>query len=304
MKETAMSKKTKNLIVFTIDDNYVAPFCVAICSFTQFNNVSDYKIGLLYSELSKKNISKIITYAKELQLEITLHKINDIFKDIPVGYHFNSVIFYRLLIPSIFNNYKYVLYLDADIVFMDTINELFEIQLDENIIAAIPRTFLGVPKYLTKKTRKYFASGLLLFNIDSFNKNNILQKTLDFLKNEYYEMPDQDALNAVITNWKEINLRYGVETAFLDYSKTMNKDLYEASCNPAIIQYSGSSKPWHFRNKHPYKKLYWKYLKMTPFYHYLPEDLTLKNILFHILKTILKKLKLFNFTKNLYLKLK
>ena len=35
-------KKTKNLIVFTIDDNYVAPFCVAICSFKQFNDVSYY----------------------------------------------------------------------------------------------------------------------------------------------------------------------------------------------------------------------------------------------------------------------
>ena len=190
---------------------------------------------------------------------------------------------------------------------MDNISELFKIQLGENIIAAIPKTFLGIPKYLTEKTKKYFASGLLIFNVNSFNKNQILQKTLDFLKNDYYEMPDQDALNAVVTNWKEINLRYGVETAFLNCNGEINKDLYKACCNPAIIQYSGTSKPWHFRNKHPYKKLYWKYLKMTPFYFRIPKDLTLKNILYlliPILKTILKKLKLFNLTRNLHLKLK
>lgn len=275
----------KNLIVFATDDNYVMPFCVALYSFTQFHDVSKYKIGLLYFELSDKNISKIIEYTKKLNIELILHKIShkaaDVFKsiDIDAHWHFNSVAFYRFLVPSIFSNYNQVLYIDPDIIFTDNIDKLFEIQFKEEVLAAVPRTFLGVPKYLNQKTKTYFAAGLLMVNINSFNKNNILNKVIDFLKNNYYKATDQDALNVVVTNWIELDLRYGIETTFLKYNGKFNINLSNALKKPAIIQFSGKIKPWHFIDKHPYKKLYWKYLRMTPYKYYIPCDLTPGNII-------------------------
>ena len=100
-------------------------------------------------------------------------------------------------------------------------------------------------------------------------------------------MPDQDALNVSIKKWVELDLNYGVETSFLDSN---NKALKEKIKYPKIIQFSGSSKPWNFRNKHPYKNLYWKYLKQTPYKRYIPEDLTMLNLLKWMIPISLKNL--------------
>lgn len=71
------------------------------------------------------------------------------------------------------------------------------------------------------------------------------------------------------------------------------EELDEARTNPVIIHYTGGSKPWHFRNAHPYKSLYWKYLKMTPWKHAIYSDLhplhLLKSIVPKELKTAVKK---------------
>ena len=179
-----------------------------------------------------------------------------------------------------------MLYIDADVLFLGNISELFNIELEDNLLAAVPTTMLGIPEHMKCFTNKYFASGLLLFNIQRYNEENILEKAIDFLRKSKYEMPDQDALNAVVKNWHEIDLKFGVETAFLESeSSKIKKDI----SNPIIIQFSSSSKPWHFRNRHPYKKLYWKYLKMTPFYTCIPDYLTIVDILKWMIPKYLKE---------------
>jgi lipopolysaccharide biosynthesis glycosyltransferase len=267
----------KNLIVFTIDENYLEPFIVAVQSFKDHHNVSDYELAMVYSDFSQKNIIKIIRYMQSQNISFKHVYIEDKFQNIKTGYHFNSVIFYRLLLPKIFNDYEKILYIDSDILFLDNIDELFKIELGNNILAAIPKhDYFLIPEYLKNKTKNYFASGLLLINTQKFLDSKIYEKCLDFLENEKYEMPDQDALNATVDRWIELDLRYGVETSFLEKN---DSDLDNKIKKPKIIQFSGSSKPWNFRNKHPYKSLYWKYLKMTPFKRYIPEDLTMINVI-------------------------
>lgn len=262
----------KNLLVFTIDSNYIQPLFVALRSFIEFHDTSKYTIGILHSNLTDQEIKLTSDYAKSMKIDLITNKINDIFINIEVGYHFNSVIFYRFLIPSVFSNHKQVLYIDSDIIFMGNIDEIFNIDLKNNILAAIPRTFMGVPYHLKYIIKEYFASGLLLINIELFNKNHILNKMLKYLSNSSYKMPDQDALNATVKRWIKIDLRYGVETSFL-YST--DPILEKAKRNPAIIQFSGSSKPWQYMNNHPYKNLYWYYLKKTPYRNYRYEDYSL-----------------------------
>ncbi|NIA09757.1 MAG: hypothetical protein GWP10_08505 [Nitrospiraceae bacterium] len=264
----------KKLIVFTIDDNYVMPFCAAVASFIDHHNVQNYTIGLIYSTISKKKLDRVRSFFAKNKLELKVKKIKDPFKNIEVSYHFNSVIFYRFLIPSLYKEYRKILYIDSDILFLDNIDDVFNIALSNYILAAIPRTFLGIPAHMKDLTKEYFASGLLLINTQLFIENNILEKSIKFLKTSQYEMPDQDALNAVVMKWEKIDLRYGIETAFLESNLPVLK---KAKSDPAIIQFSGSSKPWQYMNDHPYKDLYWHYLKKTPFKNYKYEDYSFIN---------------------------
>lgn len=265
-----------NIIAFTIDENYIEPFIVAIQSFLEFHDNNKYIIILIQSNIKDNSLDKIVTYFKSINLRLIVKEIDDTFQDIQVGYHFNSVIFYRLLLPELFPNYKTILYLDSDILFNDNIDDLFNTNLNGKILAAIPKhNFFEIPEYLRNETKNYFASGLLLINTKEFITSKTYEKCLDFLKNEKYEMPDQDALNFSVGRWIELDMNYSVETAFL---ASDNSELKANLKKPKIIQFSGSSKPWHFMNSHPYKKLYWTYLKMTPFKRYVPEDLTVVNV--------------------------
>ena len=266
----------KKLIVFTIDDNYVIPFCTAIASFIIHHNVKNYSIGLVYSIISKKNLEKIKLFFSKNKLELKLKEIKDTFQNIKVSYHFNSVIFYRFLIPNLFQEYEKILYIDSDILFLDNIDNIFYIDLSNYILAAIPKTFIGIPAHMKNLTQEYFASGLLLINVKSFIEYDISKKAIKFLTANQYKMPDQDALNAVVIRWKKMDLKYGVETEFL---KSKLPILKKAKNEPVIIQFSGSSKPWQYMNDHPYKKLYWYYLKKTPYKNYKYEDYSLIKVI-------------------------
>ncbi|MEY8768501.1 glycosyltransferase family 8 protein [Francisella philomiragia] len=267
----------KNLIAFTIDENYIEPFIVAIQSFTLHHNVDKYIIALIHSNIAENKIRKIKKFFQKINLLLVVKKIKNDFEGIKVGYHFNSVIFYRLLLSDIFNDYERILYIDSDIIFLDNIDKLFHLNLKDNVLAAIPKhNYYMIPKHLEGKVQKYFASGLLLINTKKFIDFGISDKCIYFLRNSKYEMPDQDALNVAVDKWLELDLSYGVETAFLESN---NDELKIKIQNPKIIQFSGSSKPWHFRNKHPYKHLYWRYLRMTSFKRYIPVDLTVVNII-------------------------
>jgi len=63
------------------------------------------------------------------------------------------------------------------------------------------------------------------------------------------------------------------------------QELQEARTKPVVIHYSSGSKPWHFKNRHPYKSYYWKYLKMTPYRRAIYSDLRP----LHLLKSMIPK---------------
>ena len=79
-------------------------------------------------------------------------------------------------------------------------------------------------------------------------------------------------------NWGELDFSYNA-FALTEYDNTRN---YK------IIHYTGSSKPWSFINKHPYKYVYWKYLWKTPYKWTIPTDLTMLNILKWIIPNKMK----------------
>ncbi len=251
----------KNLVVFSIDDKYVDPFIVAIKSFSYYHESKNYIIGLIHSNLSKKNISKIKSFFKGLCLELDIKKIKDTFTKYKTDYHFNSVIFYRLLIPELFNTYKQSLYLDSDMIFLGNIDALFDRKSKEFTLGVVSRgDKYDVPQRMQSYTNTYFASGLLLINHHSFSKNKVFEKCIYFLENFSYEMPDQDALNYAVQdkNIHWIPNEYGVLTHQADFDKS---NLNSAK----ILQFCGSQKPWKYGNNHPCKEMYLEIRSQTPF---------------------------------------
>ena len=134
----------------------------------------------------------------------------------------------------------------------------------------------------------YFDSGLLVFNLDIWRKENIHKKIIKYIKNNPEKLlyPDNDALNIIIDgDFLEISPRFSLQSNYIDckicdftYFEKF-ESLQEIFQNPVVIQYAGSSKPWHYLSNDHYRKLYWKYLKDTPYKNFTFEDKTLKNVI-------------------------
>jgi len=273
----------KNLLVFSIDDNYVEPFIVAIKSFSLKHDVNKYTVGLLYNRISRKNIDKIEIFFGSIGLEVELIKIKDIFINFKTGYHFNSVIFYRLLIPEVFHHHEKSIYIDSDMIFLGNIDLLFEIDLKDYVIGAVSRgDKFDIPLHMKHVTNTYFASSLLLINHNNFKYKQIYKKCIYFLKNFNYEMPDQDALNYAIADeyiyWIASN--FGVLTHQEGFDK---KKLDGVN----ILQFSGKQKPWQYGNEHPCREMYLEIWSKTPLYN---RRFIFKDYTFRKLKAIKKRI--------------
>lgn len=276
-------------IVFATDQNYIEHLSVSLISLLHNNSNLDFKIYIINGGIEKEKWQKLETIVQKYNVELIDICIDDtIFEKLVTNHHFTKANYYRLLIPEFIDEEK-VLYMDADIVVNGNISELYNLDIEDYYIAAVENPGFDRHKELKMdKNSKYFNSGIILINNKKWKDSKLSKNVIDFVSEnqESIKFVDQCGLNAVINgSWKLVQLKYNQQAVIFEkdfddkYNCFSKEELEEAKLNPVIIHYTGSSKPWHFRNKHPYKYLYWKYLKMTPFKRYIPEDLTVLNII-------------------------
>jgi lipopolysaccharide biosynthesis glycosyltransferase len=122
----------------------------------------------------------------------------------------------------------------------------------------------------------YFNAGVMYINLMRWREEKISERLMH-IANKYKDdllFWDQDVLNiAFEDSWEKLDFSFNA----FNLEQKASSDQYK------IIHYTGSSKPWHFVNKHPYKKEYFDCLKLTPFSNYKPKDITLKNAIIRFL---------------------
>lgn len=114
---------------------------------------------------------------------------------------------YRLLIPYIIKANK-VIYLDNDTIINLNIKKLYEINIDQYILAASPEylqtgnynKILLICKQNIVDIKNYFNSGILVFNLYNFNTKNyekVIQKACEY----YIAYPDMNYIDQTILNY-------------------------------------------------------------------------------------------------------
>ena len=238
------------------------------------------------SAVSLKNIESTL---KGHRCVFTHLKItDDIFEGVVTTNHFTKANYYRLLIPKLISEDK-ILYLDADIVVKGSIDSLYESDIKDYYIGAIENPGFTRHNELKMDIRsKYFNSGVMLMNLKKWRSSELANKVIEFVENnpKKIEFVDQCGLNSIINGaWMEFSPKYNQQSVIFEenfvakYNCFNSDELDEALKAPVIIHYTGSSKPWHLRNKHPYKYLYWRYLMLTPYKYSVPTDMSFLNIL-------------------------
>lgn len=169
--------------------------------------------------LSDSNRDKLIQVATQNGDRIQFHNLGDAFgnslKEKMGRYTIGSM--FRVMLPELLPDVDKIIYLDADILVNRDIKELWDTDIQDYCLAAVPDystvNGLETPYPVAKQevpASHYFNTGVLCMNLDRIRaKGNMHEKVLNYLEeNQGARLLDQDALNAV----------YGGETFLVDGS--------------------------------------------------------------------------------------
>jgi lipopolysaccharide biosynthesis glycosyltransferase len=187
--------------------------------------------------------------------------------------------YFRLLIPELLSEYQKAIYLDGDMICCTDISSLFDINLDNYLLAAVRD--IGVAWHYSKKSKErtylyssvmlrlknyddYFCSAMTVFNIELFRKTITTEKLFELAMSREWQIHDQDILN-FLAEGKTLLLPYHWNFMYTEWAKYLpeylRQEYNDASKHPKIIHY----KPWKNEFNIPHFQQFWKYATRTPF---------------------------------------
>ena len=163
---------------------------------------------------------------------------------------------YRLMLPKLLPNVSRIIYADLDIIFCHDLIDVYETDLGNNVIAAVPT-----------RTDHYFNSGFLLMDLDKIRKEKFYPKWIKSSVEHDYKNPDQDVLNETLRGRVLfLPLKYNFQLShgsriFKIYSEAELDDLKH---NLVTLHYSDYIKPWGEAGKRPvFSAIWWDVAKKT-----------------------------------------
>ena len=270
-------------IVFATNNNYAPYASVAIESVIE--NASEeyyYDIYVLHNEELLKSQRCRLEDIRGKNYSVSCIDVRKGINELNLysRAHYSKQMYYRLLIPEILTYYEKVIYLDCDLVTLRDVSELFNTDIEDNIIGAVSNfVTYDFDDYLKSKKFKameYVNSGVLIINTKRFINEKVKEKCIKYIQaNEDLLCPDQDAINAVCSNniyylddqWN-VQRQHFEENKFGQGAKLMpeyRERFLLCADNPYILHFTSGRKPW----KNPLlfdAHIFWKYAKKTDFY--------------------------------------
>jgi lipopolysaccharide biosynthesis glycosyltransferase len=266
-------------IAFACDDLYTKHVAVVMQSiFANAASEDRYEFHVLTMGITPESERRLVEVATRGGATMRVYRVDEkLLSGFTVTYvTLDSYI--RLLLPEVLPNNDKVLYLDADLIVMDSLRELWDTNI-ENFAAAAARDGMTITKgpdlehfeaFNFPKEHVYFNAGVLLLNLKALREMQLLEivKVWAGKNSHLMKHNDQDALNVILAGKiVRFHLRWNLQAPLIAPIKLGWKCSQEhetAVSNPGIIHYVTSRKPWRKEFKLPYQSLYFKYLAQTP----------------------------------------
>ena len=260
-------------ILVTCDENYLSPLMVMLYSLRQNNRNKAFKIWLIHESISQESIQLLNNFNDSLDFEFEDIQIQDLlFEDAKTQDRYPKEMYFRLLCAQILpNDLERVLYLDPDILIINSIESLWETELNGQMIAASTHTGLidiatPINKMRLSTDHGYFNSGVMLIDLNMARdiiKEEDIQETLE-KSNLYLLLPDQDVLNYLygkyILEVPEEIYNYDARRFMSYFARSKGEhNLMWVMENTAILHFCGRPKPWDSSSDSRFTALYLNY---------------------------------------------
>lgn len=282
--------------IFSVTDDNYAPYCgVMLTSIFENNKNHSFNVFILIGKpLSKRNQRKLhnleIKYGNSIEF-ITVD--DNSIRNLLISNKWSIATFYKVfagdLLPESIHK---VLYLDGDIIVTGDVAELWNIDITGKAMAVVQdygiSCEMGQNRLQYPAEAGYFNGGMMLINLDYWRLNNVGQRCLTYIENNYDKLIycDQDVLNAVLWDEKRlISLTYNYLISYLGdflYNRQpldIQNELLKFSKSPLIIHYCYMLKPWSvvYYNL-PFSEEWKSYKRLSPWSYKLPSPPKNKSI--------------------------
>lgn len=266
-------------VALTFDDNYWAPaYAVmrSICLFT--HRRSDLVFHLFQRGVSPAHQADLEEIATEFGARLSRYDLDtttafaDIANRVKTSRRLSNVVYARLLIDRLLPpEVERVIYLDCDTMVRDSIEDLYEIDMENYPIAAVRDTTgafivggrdIRQNRDLFDTADPYFNSGMLLIDVPKYRAIDVGQRLeaaiVDgVIARIYY---DQDLLNLVFkNNWLALPSRWN----------TIDAHFTHEAGDPAILHFTGPWKPWHLVSSAAFRRTYRHVMTNELFYRFM-----------------------------------
>lgn len=248
-------------VCLACDNNY-AKYAGVVVASVLANSKDDESLNfyILDGGISESKKTEILSLKSIKDCKIEFVQIDEAmfedYKKVATHKYISIATYYRLRLATLLPEVERIIYFDCDMVVNSSLNNLFNVELGENIIAGVR----DINKRMLQQNPSYINAGMVLFDLNKIREENIEQKFYDYT-NENFEtikMGDQTIINEVLKGRiKIVEDEWNVQS-----SNFTNRSSYTK--HPYIIHYVAKRKPWHFGSFSVHRQLYFKYLQMTP----------------------------------------
>lgn len=254
-----MSQMFRYNVLVTLDRNYLKVLRTMLYSLSQSDSTGIFTVYVAHNSLTEDDFAALQAILPRTEL-IDVPLSEEMFQDAPISDRYPKEMYYRLFAAQYLpQELDRILYLDPDLVVINSLRSLYEIDFGNNLFAAAShiesRTFKNFNRrrlHLSEQAR-YINSGVMMMNLSLLRTQQDPQQIYQFIEEHKNTLllPDQDVVNAL----------YADRTIFLDpliynlgekYLRLKNLHLPKEEKlgidwvrqHTAIIHYYGRNKPW------------------------------------------------------------
>jgi len=268
------------IITCAIDNNYIRHCAVMLRSIYESNPKEEISVYIIHGDLDTSEKAKLAEYLGKFLRSVSFVKIDQkMLEGFPIFGHLPLSTYYRLLIPTVLpSSIQKVIFLDSDLIVVDSLRDLWNKSLDDHPLAAVTDHHIkeNCQRLGLAEKSGYFNPGVMVIDLNKWRKIDILSEGFKFAKSTRAILKhcDQDILNRIFeghwlhldTRWNAAPHLWGLCEVLADEAAALASQDAVARNKPVIIHFAGSgnAKPWHYHCAHPWKIRYLELKKKTP----------------------------------------
>ena len=288
-------------IVTACDENYVRAAAVALVSAAASvgsrHELNLYVLDGGVSDGSKAKLEKSCArFGRAVRwLTPDLHAI----RDLPVSHHVSQSTYLRILLAELLPaKVSRVIYLDADVVVVRNLAELWATPVEDVYCGAVQDAFLPVldpavafdhplqcqvasnqdsrpianyPELGLSGEMPYFNAGIMLVNVARWRRERVAARALDCLRTNarHVRYWDQYALNVLCAGqWKKLDARWNQSSDVFQLPSWQRShynvgEFWQVRRDPWIVHFNNLPKPWDKDCVHPFRGLFFQHVEQT-----------------------------------------